>query len=60
MIFSFIFIGADVVFDFVVQEYHVQMIELIIDDTMIGGVTNAGFKRYVNTKSQNNCLIIET
>lgn len=49
---GFIMIGIEYLFDFTVNEAHIQLIEFMIGSTIVGGVGNASFKRFTDYKAK--------
>ena len=47
---GFIMIGLEYLFEFTVNEAHIQLIEFMIGSTILGDVGNASFKRFTNYK----------
>jgi len=54
VIFGLLFVGVDFVFGdtFTIEQTHVQLIEFLIGSTVLGGTANAGYKRFVNYKTE--------
>ncbi|MCA9828542.1 MAG: hypothetical protein KC444_09205 [Nitrosopumilus sp.] len=51
IVVGLIFLGLDFVTGFEITESQVQLVEFLVGSTVLGGVTNAGFKRYTEFKS---------
>ena len=60
MIFGVLFVGADVMFSFEVEQFHIDIIEMMIGSTVIAGTANAGFKRYVKSKGDGSLNNLKT
>lgn len=51
---GFLLIGVDYFFEFEIKEAHIQLVEFMIGSTIIGGVANKGYKRFIDYKAKNN------
>lgn len=52
ILIGLLMIGLDYLADFTITAEQVQLIEFIIGGTIIGGVANGGFKKYVAYKDK--------
>ncbi len=49
---GFLFLGLDYFAGFEINDSHIQLIEFMIGSTVIGGVGNSGFKKYIAYKEK--------
>ena len=55
VIFGLLLVGFDYLVDdetFVIRESHIELVEVAIGGTILGGTANAGFKRYTQYKTK--------
>ncbi len=54
IIAGLLMIALDYLAEFTITESQVQLIEFMIGGTIIGGVANSGYKRFIAYKEKNN------
>ena len=60
ILFSLLFVGLDATVGLQVDQSHVEIIEIALGGTIVAGTANAGYKRYIQSKTNQNDNSIES